>query len=156
MASFEPTRPVQRWLVLATAMSVGACGAGDGPSTPPTTTLPAARTILLASEGFRLEAAPFGAAVFFTKDIVVPSTGEIRIEVDWTFPASRLQAVVTSPDCDARSIPTCPLLARSQDVSSTSSVFTFRQSGPSTIRLWVLSSAETPESGILNVWLTFA
>jgi hypothetical protein len=118
------------------------------------------RTILLASEGFRLEAAPFGAAVFFTKDILVPTTGEIRIEVGWTFSASRLQAVVTSSDCDARSIPLCPLLARSLDVSSTSSstssVFTFRQSGPSRIRVWVLSSAETPESGILNVWLTFA
>jgi hypothetical protein len=154
MASFAPARPTQRWLALATAMSVGACGGASAPS--PTATPPAPTTILLASEGFRLEAAPFGAAIFFMRDIVVPRAGEIRIEVDWTFPASRLQAVVTSPDCDARSIANCPLLARSLNVSSTFSVFTFRQLAPAIIRVWVLSSAETPESGILNVWLTFA
>jgi hypothetical protein len=138
--------------MLAAATLLGACSAGDEPSPLPS---PRPSRLLLFTESFALEAAPFGVLVYHMRDVAVPNSGRVDIEVNWRSAASRMQTFVTSQDCDARSLLAneCTFFASNQGLSKPV-LFTFSVRAPTAIRIWVLSFANVEELAALAVYLT--
>lgn len=81
----------------ALALSLGACGGGEGPTgNPPPTPVPTPTPpVLVASgNGFPLEAEFTGRVPFTTT-----RTGNLEATVDWTFAANDVDVLLTRGDC---------------------------------------------------------
>jgi hypothetical protein len=134
----------------ACAVLAAVFGAGCPSSSPP----PPQR-LLIFSESYQLDAAPFGAIVFTSRDLEVPRSGDLEVTLDWTLPTSNLDLVLTAPDCEGRALldGACVVMAADRSHAKPAQV-RLAQAPPGTLRLWIVGYANVREAGVLSAWLT--
>jgi len=137
------------------------CGGGNSSSnpTPVPTPTPVPVTTNIFSRPFSVIAAPAGSAVYGSQDVSVPNSGQVEVTFDYTLATSDIDIVVTPTSCTDGVVAYnggCTVMGsdKAPATASKRARVVFQLSSASTIRIWIYSFANVPESGVLNVLLT--
>ncbi len=89
----------------------------------------------------------------------MPNAGQVEVTFDYTFSSSDIDMVVTPTICSdgvAAYNSQCTVLAADKALASSTrqTRVVFQLTAASTIRVWIYTFAEVPESGVMNVLLT--